>query len=78
MSFPIVNTPFTRASIGSTAPAHHRRDDGPWEPEAVALEFADAMLNHWVFSRPGWLADTPEFVAGSYKGEYFQEHFQQW
>jgi len=53
-------------------------EDGPWEPDSVALEFAEAMLNHWEFSRPGWLVDSPEFEAGVYKGAFFRKHFQQW
>jgi hypothetical protein len=73
-----------RVYAGTTPPdrdsflALRSADDGPWVPEAVALEFADAMLSHWEFSRPGWLADTPEFEAGSYKGEFFKDSFQRW
>lgn len=53
-------------------------EDGPWEVDSVAHEFAEAMLNHWEFCRPGWLADTPEFVADAYQGEFFREKFSHW
>jgi hypothetical protein len=50
-------------------------EDGPWEINRVAQEFADSILQHWEFARPGWLADAPEFEAGAYKGEFFRESF---
>lgn len=53
-------------------------EDGPWEIDAVALEFADSILQHWEFARPGWLVDAPEFEAGFYKGEFFRKEFSHW
>jgi hypothetical protein len=53
-------------------------EEGPWEVDAVAREFADAVIHHWEYARPGWMADTPEFEAGVYKGEFFRESFQHW
>jgi hypothetical protein len=49
----------------------------PWDLDAIALEFADALLDYWSFSRPGWL-DTPEFEGGTYKGEFFHKSFHHW
>ena len=52
--------------------------DVPWDTDAIALEFAEALLDHWNYSRPGWLVDTPEFEGGTYKGELFHQRFQGW
>ena len=53
-------------------------EDGPWEPDGVAHEFANSVLEHWEFSRPGWMADSPEFQNGVYNGEFFHKHFRYW
>jgi hypothetical protein len=73
-----------RGFAGNTPPdrdtflALRSADDGPWQPDSVAMEFSEALLNHWEFTRPGWMADTPEFKAGAYDGDFFRENFQQW
>ena len=51
-------------------------EEGPWEPDGVAQEFANAVLEHWEFARPGWMAHPPEFQDGVYKGEFFRERFE--
>jgi len=53
-------------------------EDGPWEVDGLAQEYASAVLEHWEFARPGWMADLPEFRDGRYEGEYFCEHFPEW
>ncbi len=53
-------------------------EDGPWDVNSVAGEFAENILGHWEFSRPTHWADTPEFEAAVYKGKFFRANFQQW
>ncbi len=53
-------------------------DEGPWDSDGVAHDFANAVLEHWEFARPGWMAAPPEFQGGVYKGEFFRKHFPHW
>jgi hypothetical protein len=53
-------------------------DEGTWEVDGVAHDFANALLDYWEFARPGWLAHPPEFEAGVYKGAYFRDRFDHW
>ena len=53
-------------------------EEGPWEPDGVAHEFANDVLEHWEFARPGWMAHSPEFQDGVYNGEFFRKNFAEW
>jgi hypothetical protein len=53
-------------------------EEGPWDVDCVAHDFANAVLDYWEFARPGWLTHPPEFEAGVYKGEFFRDRFDHW
>lgn len=78
-----VDAPLIRQLIHTVLPARENllylrpSEKGPWELDEVAHEVAEAMLEHWSCTRPGWIA-TPEFKDGEYTGEFFKNNFISW
>ena len=57
---------------------HRPSEDGEWTLDSVTKEFADNLLNHWEFARPGHFTATPEFKGSTYQGEFFRKSFHYW
>jgi hypothetical protein len=76
-------SPFGPRSTSSTPPeGEHllflqRATGDAWSIDGAAIAFAGAMLEHWEFTRPGWVG-TPEFEAGVYTGSFFREKIMHW
>lgn len=52
-------------------------ENGSWDANGVAKEFAETILDTWSFWRSPWM-NTPEFENGAYTGEFFVERFTRW